>query len=61
MLCGGFGEDELEVLAEAVERAANTPSIPFAIISQDDVERETTLKEVLQGLRERDRRGPRPG
>ncbi len=59
VICGGFGEDELEVLAETLENvlssadARNIRNIPVAVLGKSDLDE--TLEDMLGSLNERDR------
>jgi len=60
LVVGGFGEDELEVLAETVdgflwtELCGPPPVVPIAVLTKEDLAQETTLSSVLTELKERD-------
>ena len=59
VVCGGFGEDELEVLGETLDNvlssadAKNVRNIPIAVLGKSDLDE--TLEDMLGSLNERDR------
>jgi len=60
IIIGGLGEDELELLGDAVERTLMGPDgtpvvhVPFLVLSLEEVAEGTRLKDLLQVMSERD-------
>ena len=58
IVCGGLGEDELEVLSERVEGVLSgvgvtTGEIPIAVLGKEDMNDCTTLANVLEQMEQR--------